>query len=288
MPTDTWRQWLLHQLPPYLDTDPATVPALTLTPPSDATAEAVVRNGRLVLVGVGTWDLRAYQLAQLARSIQGQGWGAVVVDGLGTLHATALADTGWSVASPTVVQNLVTHPTLGIATSVLWQALRPMAAQWDAWQDLLADVGNGIWAGPWLDNLGTILQVPRIGGEPDVQYQARVIGTAFTASSNGIAMDQLLATLGYTAATKTTGPGTFTTTVQWPTSPPAGFVYSQADLAAMVGLLKAVGTIATIIFASGLTSAVSLSATASTAAESAAIWGGDGVTGFTWNVATWQ
>lgn len=288
MPTDTWRQWLQHQLPPYLDPDPAAVPALTLTPPAGSAAEAVVRNGRLILVGVGTWDLRAYRLTALAASIAAQGWGAVLAEGLADLRATALADTGWGVDSPTVVQNLTTHPTLGIATSVLWQALRPMAAQWDAWQDLLADVGNGIWAGPWLDNLGTILQVPRIGGEPDVQYQARVIGTAFTASSNGVAIDQLLAALGYAAATHTTGPGLFTTTVQWPTSPPAGFVYSQADLAAMVGLLQAVGTLATIIFASGLASAVSLSAAASPATESAAIWGGAGVTGFTWDVATWQ
>ncbi len=316
----TWRNWLTHNLPTFINRDPQAIPAITLTPPSDAPGLVVIRDHTLFLPGpvppqyylaeptatsatlsdasgdggmaqplVGTFDLTQYELGTLCQALQAQQWGAVLSPGIpADLAATALVDTGTSALSPVPVQDVAAYPALCIPSSVAWTVLRPLAQTWEGLTENLTSLLLGILEGPWLDNLGTYLQIPRIGGEPDSLYQTRLYGLAITGSPNGVAMEAFFAALGYSVAMANTTPAQFTATVQWPTQPPQGFVYSQSDLQSMIDTLKAVGVIATVIFASGLSDTLSLSDTVTVSQPPTAVWGGSGTTGFTYNQATWN
>ncbi len=288
---DTWRRWLTDALPPWIPRDPAPVAALLVSGvPADSPGVATIRDRTLLVPGTGVWDLTQYTLGSLATAWTAQGWTVTVAPGVpAALAAAALVDTGWGVESPTPGQDLRTYPTLGIAGRVVWQVLQPVAQAWDRLTAQLQNFWLGAWEGPWLDDLGTYLGVLRIGGEPDSLYQTRLFGLVFTGGPNAIAMEQLLAALGYVAVVTTTGPGTFTVRVQWPTNPPAGFVYTEAELAALFPPLQLAGTVATIIFATQLSDTMSLADTLTTASTPLAVWGnGTTVTGFPYNRATWQ
>lgn len=288
----TWRDFLQQWLPRYLNTDPQAIPAMTLTPPSGSPGLAMVRDHTLVLPETGLFDLTQYGLTALVQAIQAQGWGATLLPGIPTdLRATALIDTGTSALSPVPLQVVADHPWLSVAGSVLWQAVRPVALTWEAMTADLTSLLLGILEGPWLDNLGTYLQVPRIGGEPDSLYQQRLYGVALVTSPNALSLEMLFAALGYSMAVTNTHPGTFTATVQWPTQPPQGFVYSQGQLQRMIDTLKAVGVIATVVFASQLSDTLNLSdsLTSTQTPLTAMLWGGSlpdgsgGVTGMAYN-----
>ncbi len=255
----SWRDYLDHWSPKYLSHDPKAVPALTLTPPAGSPGLMMIRDQTLILPETGTFALSQYDLAGLAQAITATGWGATVNPALpGSLSATALLDTGESSASPVALQNAYQFPTLGVAGTATYALLRPLAQQWDArWHDI-ALFALGELEGPWLDAFGTYLQIPRIGGEPDTLYSTRLYGLAITASPNNLSMETFFAALGYAVTVVDTAPAQLTATIQWPTQPPTGFVYSQGDFATMIDTLKAVGVLATIIFLSALTDALSV------------------------------
>jgi hypothetical protein len=289
--TDTWQDWLTQTLPAYLQRDPLAIPAILLTPPADA-GPVVIAQQTLTLGGAGRWDLTQYTLGTLATAIAASGWGATVVPGiLTTLAATTLIDTGTSRLSPVSPQAPTPAPVLAIPGSVLWQAVRPLAHLWDTLWASVTPLLMGQLTGPWLDALGEYLQVPRIGGEPDALYRARIDGLAITGSPNAVAIETFLAALGYSVTVATTTPGAFAVTVQWPVNPPAGFVYSQTEVAGMVATLKAAGVIATVVFAAALqdTAGLADAATLTATTLAALVWGGslpDGtgaVPGLVWN-----
>ncbi len=293
----TWQNWLMHDLPSFLSRDPQAIPAITLTPPSGSPGLVMVRDHTLVIPETGLFDLTQYGMQSLVDALQTQGWGAALSPGIpADLAATALVDTGYSQDSPVPLQNVADYPVLAVPASVAWQILRPIAATWEGMRQDLASLLLGILEGPWLDNLGTYLQIPRIGGEPDSLYQTRLYGLAITGSPNGVALEAFLAALGYSVAVTDTTPGQFTATVQWPTQPPEGFVYSQGQMQTMIDTLKAVGVIATVVFASQLSDTLTLSdsLTATATPLTAQVWGGtlpDGtgaVQGFRWNASVWQ
>lgn len=288
----TWRNFLEHDLPRYLNMDPEAIPAIALTPPSGSPGLIMVRDHTLVVPETGLFDLTQYELSTLASALQAQGWGAELLPGIPAhLKATALVDTGTSAISPVAVQTVTEYPVLAVAGSVLWQAVRGVALTWESMKAGLTSLLLGVVEGPWLDNLGTYLQVPRIGGEPDSLYQQRLYGLALISSPNALSLEQLFAALGYSMAVTNTHPGTFTATVQWPTQPPQGFVYSQTQLQAMIDTLKAAGVIATVVFASHLIDTLNLSdsLTSTQTPLTAMLWGGslpDGsgaVTGMAYN-----
>ena len=275
---DTWRKFLDDYLPPYLSRDPLAVAAMTLTAPTGSPGLAMIRDHTLILPETGLFDLTQYQLGTLATALQAQGWGAVVSPGIpATLAATALMDTGYSTFSPVPLQGIADNPILTVATAVLWQVMQPVAAQLDRhWNDLV-DLVLGTLQGPWLDNLGTYLGVPRIGGEPDSLYQTRLYGLAITTSANNVAMETFFAALGYAVSVADTMPAQFTATVQWPLQPPQGFVYSQAQIASMIDLLKVVGVLASVVFDSQLQDTLTVSDSGVTTyaiVDSPALWGG--------------
>lgn len=275
---DTWRALLDSWLPPYLSRDPQALAAITLTAPAGSPGLVRVADRTLEIPGTGLFDLTQYSVATLATALQTAAWGAVVSAGLPPgLAATALMDTGYSTFSPVAWQTVVDYPELTIAGSVLWQALRPLAASLnDQWAQLV-DFTLGTLQGPWLEDLGTYMGVPRIGGEPDTLYGRRLYGLALTTSSNNVAMELFLAALGYVALIADTGPAQFTATIQWPTQPPAGFVYAQEQLASMIDTLKAVGTLATIVFLSALQDTLSVSDSGLSLyalVDNPALWGG--------------
>ena len=275
---ETWRKFLADYLPPYLSRDPLAIAAITLTAPSGSSGLVMIRDHTLILPETGLFDLTQYQLSPLITALQAQGWGAVLSPGIaGTIAATALMDTGYSTFSPVALQVIADNPVLTIAGSVLWQTMQPVAAQLDRhWNDLV-DLILGTLQGPWLDNLGTYLQVPRIGGEPDSLYQTRLYGLAITTSPNNISMEMFFAALGYVVTIADTTPAQFTASIQWPTQPPQGFIYSQAQMAGMIETLKAVGVIATIVFYSQLQDSLTVSDSGMAiyaVVDSPALWGG--------------
>ncbi len=294
---NTWRNWLTHNLPTFINRDPQAIPAITLTPPHGSPGLVMIRDHTLVIPETGLFDLTQYGLQALCTALIAQGWGAVLSPGIpADLAATALVDTGYSPLSPVPLQDVATYPTLCIPSSVAWTVLRPLAQTWEGLTDNLTSLLLGILEGPWLDNLGTYLQIPRIGGEPDSLYQTRLYGLAITGSPNGVAMEAFFAALGYAVAVANTTPGQFTATVQWPTQPPQGFVYDQSQIQSMIDTLKAVGVIATVVFASQLSDTLTMSdnVTVTTTPLTAQVWGGplpDGtgaVQGFRWSASVWR
>ncbi|MCL8207186.1 MAG: hypothetical protein K6V97_03810 [Actinomycetia bacterium] len=292
-----WRDWLAHDLPQYLSRDPQAVPALHLTPPAGATALATVRDSLLTIPGTGTWDLTQYTLGQLAQALQAAGWGATLASpALASLAATALIETGSAAASSTPVQDLTATPWLYAATAPVWQVLKPVADQWARHHADVVGLTLGVLEGPWLDHVGTYLGVPRLGGEPDALYSERIYGLALLTSPNAVSLTQWFAALGYAVTVTTPEPAQMTVTVQWPTQPPQGFVYTRAQIAGMVEQLAAVGVLVTVVFASQLADTLSLGDTATVTARllTGVVWGGtlpDGTgaaQGFPWNETVWR
>ncbi len=274
----SWRDYLAHWSPKYLSHDPHAIPALTLAPPAGSPGLVMIRDQTLILPETGIFALSQYDLAGLAQAIAATGWGATVNPGLpGTLSATALLDTGESSGSPVALQNAYQFPTLGVAGTATYALLRPLAQQWDArWHDI-ALFALGELEGPWLDAFGTYLQIPRIGGEPDTLYSTRLYGLAITGSPNNVSMETFFAALGYSVSMVDTAPAQFTAIFQWPTQPPAGFVYSPAQLAGMIDVLKAVGVLATTILQSQLTDSLSVTddgLSVYATVDNPTVWGG--------------
>ncbi len=250
---DTWRQLWDHYLPPYLSRDPQAVAALQLSAPSESPGLIRIRDRILEIPETNVFDLTQYTLSQLAAALTDAGWTASLVPSLPSdLAAAALMDTGYSAFSPTAWQDTAEFPWLTISGSVLWQYLRPVATALNTQWDNLVNFTLGTVEGAWLEDLGTYLGVPRIGGEPDYLYGQRIYGLALRTSSNNVAMEEFFGALGYSAVMQDIGPAQFSAHINWPVNPPAGFAYSQNDLVTMIDLLKAVGTLVTIYFLSAL------------------------------------
>lgn len=294
----TWRDWRDHWLPRYLTPDAQHVTALTLTPPSTSPGLLRIRDQTLILPEAGVFDLTQYTLGSLATAITATGWTATLNPALpATLPASRLVDTGETAASPTALQDARQFPTVVMATSAIYTLLRPLAQQWEnRWHDIVLLTLSEL-EGPWLDALGTYLQIPRIGGEPDSLYSMRLYGMAVITSPNGLSMETLFAALGYAVSIVDSGPAECTVTLQWPLHPPTGFVYTIEEIAGMLDHLKAVGVLMIILFASQLTDTLTLGSeilTPLTYQVTAINWGGtlaDGtgaIAGFPWNETIWR
>lgn len=121
-----------------------------------------------------------------------------------------------------------------------------------------------------LDFWGASVGVPRYTGEPDALYAQRMTAIKFRPNVNNVAIEQIMATLGYTATVTDSTYGAFTVSVTLPSSPPSGFSYTLSQLQDVLDLTKAAGINGTILaqgtLADSTVSTDSLSYTLQTAA----------------------
>jgi hypothetical protein len=169
--------------------------------------------------------------------------------------------------------------TLSLATAPLWQLLAVFARSLESrrrnLQSAIAQINIRSAVGMWLDWWAASLGITRHAGEPDSLFAARLVGTTLEPRVNNVAIEQLFAALGYTVTAADTGPGQAGVNVTYPTNPPAGFVYSQAQIAAIVGQVKAVGVQAVVNFLSAFSDAIGLGPDAATATTPGGpmVWG---------------
>lgn len=153
--------------------------------------------------------------------------------------------------------------TLTIATSPLWQIFASISRVFTGRRRSLQSAVNQInmraSAGMWLDFWGESLVVPRLAGEPDQLYVARLVGTTLEPNVNNTAIEQLFLNLGYTGSIVDIGNKSFQVNLNFPTVIPSGFIYSQAQLAQIANQVKAAGTIAIINFLESISDSMSIS-----------------------------
>jgi len=134
-----------------------------------------------------------------------------------------------------------------------------------------------------LDWWGASLDVERYESEPDILYAQRISQFTFHPNVNNIAMEKVLTALGYGSSVVDTAPNEFSVQIELPASPPQGFAYSIVQIQDAIGLLKAAGTIATILLNGKLEDAVDVSDSLSSSTNSASWTWGDIVWGqFSW------
>ena len=220
---------------------------------SDLTLYVSVSGGSSVGV-----DLHSQSVSQVAAQLPSGVTGNVLRDGPAELLL-------WNGAQ-TAAQSGALPVTLTIATSPLWQLLgvfsRTLQSRRRSMQSAVSQINVRAATGMWLDLWAASLGITRHAGEPDTLFGARLIGTTLEPNVNGTAIVSLFAALGY-GLSITDSAGSFTADFTFPTNPPSGFTYSQAQLAAILYQVKAAGVEAIVRFLSAFTDSLSLSDTAS-------------------------
>lgn len=160
--------------------------------------------------------------------------------------------------------------TFTLAQAPLWQLLAAFARALEGRRrDLhsaVAQINVRAAVGMWLDWWAASLGVERHTGEPDALFAARIVGTTLAPNINGVAIEQLFAALGYGASISDQSPGQFSASFTFPAHPPAGYIYSQAQLAAILNDAKAAGVVALVNFLASLADSMSLSDTVTASA----------------------
>lgn len=237
-------QQMLTAIPTGVGLDADAVPSLTIT----GTGVVVLNDLTLYVTNTANattavLDLHNSLVSALIPQLPSGLTGTLAQDGMAELLTLA---TG-SQALPV---------TLPIATNPLWQALAPISralttvsrAQAQTAGMLNPRAASGIWLDVWAATLG----VTRHAGEPDALFLLRMAGQTLNPVVNNVAIANLLGTLGYPSTVTNTAPYTFTADITYPTTSPAGFVYTQAQLAAIIGDIQALGVTAVINFLNAL------------------------------------
>lgn len=242
-------QEILHSLPTGIGLDAQAAPSLTLT----GTGLCILNDLTLYVTSTGqntsaVIDLHGSTVSALIPQLPDGVTGTVVQDGMAEL---LILDT----------RQAALPVTLGIATNPLWEWLGPISRALTTVSRGQAQVAgmlnpraaSGIWLDLWAGTLG----VTRHAGEPDSLFLVRIAGQTLNPVVNNTAIENLLAALGYPNTVTDTTPYHFTVDVQFPTVTPQGFAYTQAQLAAIVGDVKALGVIALVNFLNELTETAS-------------------------------
>jgi hypothetical protein len=235
-------------LPGGINKDAQPVPSLQILGTGHIAIE-----GEIFYLTVGnqtyTVDLHARSVAQLAQAIADTGVTYFVSTTDGSVLSTA--------AQPTVLQNgiagLLSLPngatsaylptTLQIPSNPLYFIIGMMARMLESRrrsaQSQAAQVNLQAAFAAQLDWWGANLGLSRYQGEPDTLYSQRITAMRFRPVQNGIALEDLLATLGYTATITDSAYGSFLVNITIPQSPPQGFIYSLAQLQDVIDRTKA-------------------------------------------------
>ena len=245
---------MLRYVPTGIPQAPDDVPALSISSGASLTLSDLT-----LYVSTGTEaamiDLHGQLVSQVAASLPSGVTGAVLQDGPAEL---LLWPDGYgeppSGSSPA---------TLTIAQAPLWQILgvfsRTLESRRRYRRSSVQQINVRAAVGMWLDWWGASLGVPKHAGEPDSLYATRIVGTTLQPNVNNVAIEQLFAALGYGATIADTSPGNFTADFTFPSNPPSGFYYSQAQLADILGTVKAAGVVALVNFLAALEDSFSIS-----------------------------
>jgi len=264
-------QELLTSLPSGIGLDAQAVPSLTLT----GTGLCILNDLTLYVTSTeqntsATIDLHGATVSAVIPQLPEGVTGTLAQDGMAELLDLPNAQSTLPV-------------TLGIATNPLWQLLGPpsraLTTQSRSQAQTAGMINPRAASGIWLDVWAATLGVTRHAGEPDSLFLVRIVGTTLNPVLNNTAIEQLLAALGYPSTVTDTTPYHFTADVQFPTITPQGFAYTQSQLAAIIGDVKAAGVIALVNFLNQLNEAAS--ATDSLAISSSL------VSANTWDTVLW-
>lgn len=262
---------MLAHLPATAGHDAQEVPALTLSGAAGMTASLSDLTLYLSGTSAAAIDLHGLSVQQVAGLVPPGITATVLRDGPAELLLWP-GQAGGAQAGPLPV-------TLSLATAPLWQLLavfaRSLESRRRTLQSAIAQINIRSAVGMWLDWWAASLGITRHAGEPDSLFAARLVGTTLEPRVNNVAIEQLFAALGYTVTAADTGPGQAGVDVTYPTNPPAGFVYSQAQIVAIVGQVKAVGVQAVVNFLSAFSDAIGLGPDAATATTPGGpmVWG---------------
>ena len=228
-------------------------------------------------------------VAQLAQAITETGATYFVSTTDGSVLSTAV--------QPTVLQNgiagLLSLPngatsaylptTLQIPSNPLYFIIGMMARMLESRrrsaQSQAAQVNLQAAIAAQLDWWGANLGLSRYQGEPDTLYAQRITAMRFRPVINGIALENLLETLGYTASITDAAYGSFDVNIAVPTSPPQGFIYSLTQLQDVISKTKAATVYALVeaqaTLADSMTVTDSVSATLNTTPPTwgTSVWG---------------
>ncbi len=243
---------------PSIGKQPEDVPGLALSG-SGASASLTDITLYVSVSGAATAiDLHSRSVSQVTGLLPSGVTGSVLRDGPAELLLWNGATSG--------VQSGALPVTLTLAASPLWQILavfaRALQSRRRALQSGVAQINVRAANGMWLDWWAASLGIARHAGEPDVLFSARLIGTTLEPRVNGTAIEALFSALGY-GLTITDAAGSFMADVAFPANPSGGFTYSHAQIAAILGQVKAAGVTANISFLSAFSDLFSLSDTAS-------------------------
>lgn len=228
----------ISQLSPVFSRDPQAFNALSVT----GSGYLSIDNDTLTLSTGSTqttYALGNFTVSTLAQALTSAGLPTMVVQN-GGLSASVLLDGGGG--APITLQGFSAPNYLlfKAAAYTLDQAQQTVQA---SAQQLNPRTASGMW----LEFAGEALGVTRVEGEPDSLYAERMLGIRFGHNVNNIALQNFFSRMGYTTQVTDTDPGAFSVDVTLPTAPPQGFTYTTTQLQDALSLLKASGTIATIL-----------------------------------------
>lgn len=269
-------QALLSGLPSGIGVNADAVPSLTL----DGTGGVVLNDLTLYVTSTAentsaTIDLHHTTVQALLPQLPTGVTGTVTQDGMAEL-----------LICPTDQAPLPT--TLTIATNPLWQWLgaisRALTTQSRSQAQVAGMLNPRAASGIWLDVWAATLGVTRHAGEPDSLFLIRMAGQTLEPVVNNTAIAQLLGALGYPTTVVDTAPWHFTANIDFPTYQPNGFAYTQAQLAAIIADVQALGVQAIVNFLNTLSEGAALTDTVSTAQteDSAVGWGAVDWGAFAW------
>ena len=281
---------LFANIPGGIDQSTQEVPSLVL----DGVGQVAIQ-GDTLFVTTGnvaqTIDLHASTVSKVASQMPSGITTTVLQNGMAEL--LLLPSTNGYVNLPV---------TLSIAQNPLWFLIGTEARMLESRRRSLnaqvAQLDERAATSRILDWWGATLGVERYTGEPDSLYAQRISEFKFQPNVNNIAIENVLATMGYTSTVTDTQPANFTVDITLPRSPPNGFYYTTSQLQDAVGILKAAGTIATIVLQSAIqdTIVVSDSVTTTISDPTTYQWGGYTASllspyimtgGWTWGTGEW-
>ena len=272
---------LMANVPGGIDKTAQEVPSLTLS----GTGSIAIQGDRLYVSTSAittTIDLHGQTVSQIASNLPSGITGTVLQDGMAEL--LLLPNQADSTTSPV---------TLNIAQNGLWFVVGMMARMLESRKrSKLSQVGQlnlATATSRILDWWGASVGVERVTGEPDLLYAQRIIGLKFSPNVNNVSMEKFFQTLGYVTTVTDTDYGKFDVNVILPTTPPNGFFYTTDQIQASLSLIKAAGTIATVILQGTLSDTVTIADSISATLNPASWTWGNFVWGeFNWNANTTQ
>lgn len=226
-------------LSPAINKDPQAEGSLYVTSTDPHTI--VIKDGTLIISNLGVYNLAEYTINSLAAQLNSLPNISCTVIAYPQISALSLLDGTY-----------VTPISLQSFTSILWQLATAIEDQFvaievnsDQAQFQITPLTS---SANWLDSAGRFYGVLRQPGEPDELYSTRIIDFSIGQRVNNIAIQKILANLGYVATiTDITPYPSFNAIITLPTVSPSGYVYSIASLADMINTLKAEGVTANVI-----------------------------------------